>query len=237
MNLSMKRISALITKEYQDLKTNSQILIMVALPLVFAFLISRTAHASTPDSATMPILILLTMVTCYTQSLLIAEEKEKHTLRVLMLSPASSVEILTGKAFLTFIMTLVTCGLCFFILGTEIRNVWLTAGVILLSSVLFTIFGTIIGLFSENVTQTSIYGLPFMFIMMMGPNLKEVISNETLLKIVSYLPSDHLAVGMVKAMEDGTFADIKMNLFNILIWTIVSGIVCFFVYNKRRFDK
>ncbi|WP_338752124.1 ABC transporter permease [Bacillus sp. FJAT-52991] len=237
MTLSMKRISALITKEYQDLKTNSQILIMVALPILFAFLISKTGHGDAPDSATMPILIALTMVTCYTQSLLIAEEKEKHTLRVLMLSPARSLEILIGKGFLTFVITLVICSLSFFILGTEIKNVWLTAGIILLATILFTVCGTVIGLIAENVTQTSIYGLPFMFVMMLGPSIKGMFSNETVLKLISYMPSDHLIIGMVKAMEGGTFASVKMNLLNLLIWTIVSAAVCFFAYSKRRFDK
>ena len=43
----------------------------------------------------------LVMVGGFVQAMLIAEEKEKHTLRVLMLSPASSVEVFLGKSLLT----------------------------------------------------------------------------------------------------------------------------------------
>ncbi|MGM7634812.1 ABC transporter permease [Bacillus sp. Hm123] len=237
MSLSMKRISALVTKEYQDLKTNSQILIMVALPILFAFLNSKVDGGDTPEAATKPLLIIFTVVTCYIQSLLIAEDKEKNTLRVLMLSPARPAEILIGKSLLTFIATIVICCICFAILGTDMKNIWLTSGVILLSAFLFTIFGTIIGLISENVTQTSIYGVPFMFLMMLGPSVKYMIENEMLLRLVSYLPSDHLVIGMTKAMEVGTFSSIKTNVLNLLIWIIASLIVCFVIYNKRRFDK
>ena len=46
-------------------------------------------------------LMAFLFVAGFVQSMVIAEEKEKHTLRVLMLSPASSVEVLIGKSILT----------------------------------------------------------------------------------------------------------------------------------------
>lgn len=58
----------------------------------------------------MSINITFSMVATYVQCCLIAEEKEKNTLRSLMLSPASTSEILIGKSTLTFISTMLIVG-------------------------------------------------------------------------------------------------------------------------------
>lgn len=84
-------------KEVQDFKTNSQVLLMASLPIIFAFIYSRFGQGS----AGVGIITLMAFlfVAGFVQSMVIAEEKEKHTLRVLMLSPASSVEVLLGKVY------------------------------------------------------------------------------------------------------------------------------------------
>ena len=41
MTFSMRRVSAIFRKEVQDFKTNSQVLLMVSLPIIFAFIFSR----------------------------------------------------------------------------------------------------------------------------------------------------------------------------------------------------
>lgn len=54
---------------------------------------------------TMPVLMAYTMVGLFVQAIITAEEKEKQTLRVLMLSPATGAEVLIGKGVMTFTLT------------------------------------------------------------------------------------------------------------------------------------
>ena len=81
----------------------------------------------------------------FVQSMVIAEEK-KHTLRVLMLSPASSVEVLLGKSILTACLTLGICIVNLFILDQFSGNLLLLGFIFLCGTILFIVIGTMIGL-------------------------------------------------------------------------------------------
>src|SRR5690625_7823781 len=56
--------------------------------------------------------LALVAVAFFVQCAIIAEEKEKNTLRGLMLSPATLPEILGGKSLVSFILTCLTIVLC-----------------------------------------------------------------------------------------------------------------------------
>ncbi len=87
MNISMTRIQAIFMKDYKEFSRNYAVSVMALMPLVLAIFIK----SSSTTIATYFLLINMTfsMVTTYVQCSLIAEEKEKNTLRSLMLSPAS----------------------------------------------------------------------------------------------------------------------------------------------------
>ncbi|MBJ7987982.1 ABC transporter permease, partial [Bacillus cereus] len=122
MTFSMRRFSAIFRKEVQDFKTNSQSLIMMAMPIFFAILYSRSDNFREVGASTL-ITMTLVLVGGFIQAMLIAEEKEKSTLRVLMLSPASSIEVLIGKSSLTGIITVAICFINLLILGKLEGNI------------------------------------------------------------------------------------------------------------------
>lgn len=76
MTFSMRRFSAIFRKELQDFKTNSQTLIMMAMPVFFAILFSRADNFREAGAGTLTAMALV-MVGGFVQAMLIAEEKEK----------------------------------------------------------------------------------------------------------------------------------------------------------------
>jgi len=236
MTFSIKRVRAIITKDWKDLLKNSYVLITIFLPLAFAAMLSRTGP-NDPSFLTMPINIALTMTGAFVQASIMAEEKEKNTLRVLLLSPASTLEIMAGKSFLSAFITLAVIAGSIFISGIQIPEFLFFSIMLLLSLVIFLAFGTIIGLVSRTVIETSVVGLPVLIIFTYGSMLTSMFDNPTLSTIVSYLPTESFSAAIASLGQNGGFAEIKWDLLNMLVWAIVSLIAAVFVYGKRRFDK
>lgn len=121
-------------------------------------------------------------VAFFIQSAIIAEEKEKHTLRGLMLSPATLPEILTGKSLVSFVVTGVTLMLCITIAS------WVS---------MTTTIGSVAGsgeeyVLSNDVTQIdgSALNLPHTHIIGLGGNANHsVVSNSEFMTHNYYLPT------------------------------------------------
>ncbi|RIX49262.1 ABC transporter permease [Paenibacillus nanensis] len=236
MTFSMVRFQAIVKKEWKDAVKNPQILLLAALPILFALVFEGMAD-NRLDIISYPALLALSMTGAFTQSTMVCEEKEKHTLRVLMLSPATVAEILLGKSLLTALLTLVVMIISMIIVGFPVYHFAYLALMLLFSLVMFLSFGTIIGLLSRTVSESSIIGLPVLLIFVMGPFFAPDLGGDALVKIVDYLPTQQFMHALSALTEDGGFNEIKWNLLNIAVWTAASLVVCLVTYNKRRFDK
>lgn len=105
MTFSFKRVNAIFIKDWKDLQRNSYIIFTLAIPLVFAAMLSRMGEESAALN-TYPINLALVIAGAFIQAAMVAEEKEKNTLRGLLLSPASTAEIFVGKSALSAVMTI-----------------------------------------------------------------------------------------------------------------------------------
>ncbi|GJM68264.1 hypothetical protein HMSSN036_04800 [Paenibacillus macerans] len=63
--------------------------------------------------------ISFVILTSLAQACLIAEEKERNTLRSLMMTPATTMDVLIGKSALVFVMSAVVVAISTYILGYE----------------------------------------------------------------------------------------------------------------------
>ncbi|PGZ76392.1 ABC transporter permease [Bacillus sp. AFS029637] len=234
MTFSMRRVSAIFRKEVQDFKTNSQVLLMASLPIIFAFIFSRFGQGS----AGVGIITLMAFlfVAGFVQSMVIAEEKEKHTLRVLMLSPASSVEVLLGKSILTACLTLCICIVNLFILDQLSGNLVLLGFIFLSGTILFIVIGTTIGLLAESVPQTSLIGMPILMTMYLAVQFEPMVENKVIKTMIEYLPTSHMAKAINSLVEGAGFSSISGHVLNVGVWLILSLIACLIVYKKKQMD-
>ncbi|WJE27990.1 ABC transporter permease [Bacillus cereus] len=235
MTFSMRRFSAIFRKEVQDFKTNSQSLIMMAMPIFFAMLYSRSDNFREVGASTL-ITMTLVLVGGFIQAMLIAEEKEKSTLRVLMLSPASSIEVLIGKSSLTGIITVAICFINLLILGELEGNIALLLFIFVLGTLMFTLIGTCIGLIAQNVPQTSTIGLPILMVFLIGDFIAGFVKNEVVTKIVEYLPTRHIGLAVSGVIKGEGFSAITSNLLNITIWLVAVLAITLFIYKKKQMD-
>ena len=243
MTFSWKRIGAIVQKGLRDFFRNAQVLAMVFMPIVFAFVFSKIPVSPHEESEStvivllaMPILMALTMTGAFVQAMIIAEEKEKHTLRTLMLTPATSAEVLFGKSFISTVLTFVTIVVCVIASGQSISAPLLFFTITVINIILFVALGTVMGLLSKSLQETSVIGLPVMFIFLMGPMFAPMIDINWLMTIVSYLPTHHFMEGVESLHQGGGLSDIGGNLLNMSIWVVVVIVLSLFVYRKRRFD-
>ncbi|AHX21218.1 ABC transporter permease [Bacillus cereus] len=234
MTFSMRRVSAIFRKEVQDFKTNSQVLLMAFLPIILSFLFSRFGAGK--EMLGITTITAFLFVAGFVQSMVIAEEKEKHTLRVLMLSPASSVEVLLGKSILTACLTLGICIVNLFILDQFSGNLLLLGFIFLCGTILFIVIGTMIGLLAASVPQTSIIGMPILMTMYLAVQFEPMVENKVIKTMIGYLPTSHIVKALNSLVGGTGFGSISGHVLNVAVWLIISLFVCLIVYKKKQLD-
>jgi len=230
----MRRVSAIFRKEVQDFKTNSQVLLMAFLPIILSFLFSRFGAGK--EMLGITTITAFLFVAGFVQSMVIAEEKEKHTLRVLMLSPASSVEVLLGKSILTACLTLGICIVNLFILDQFSGNLLLLGFIFLCGTILFIVIGTMIGLLAASVPQTSIIGMPILMTMYLAVQFEPMVENKVIKTMIGYLPTSNIVKALNSLVGGTGFGSISGHVLNVAVWLIISLFVCLIVYKKKQLD-
>ncbi|KUP24626.1 ABC transporter permease [Paenibacillus sp. DMB5] len=236
MTFSTRRIFAILQKDYKDLSRNLYVTTTLFMPLLMAALFGRMGMG-TISSYYIVINMGFILVATYVQSALIAEEKEKNTLRGLMLSPASTMEIFCGKSLLSFIATAVVVTGSILLSNYNPRNMAVIAIALLLSAVFYVGLGTLIGLFTKSVMEASVVIVPVMLIFTSGSLLIPLIEKYPVLAVVEYMPNLQL-LELANRVETGAgLGDTLLHLLIILAWVLVIHAVAAYVYKKRMVDE
>ncbi|MCZ0702262.1 ABC-2 type transport system permease protein [Natronobacillus azotifigens] len=235
MSFSLKRIYAIFYKDLKDLMKNMFVLTTVLTPVLFAVLTvqSEPLHF---DVHYLIINLVFIMTTVFLQGAIIAEEKEKNTLRGLMMSPATTTEILIGKSGLSVLLTIITLALCIRITGYEFVYANALFLALFLSFILYLAMGTLLGLLARTVVEASLVLMPLMFVFGLGSLLLEIISDYPSLVFLEYLPNFHLQF-LVEAVDAGkAFREVTGNLIVIALWMVFVCFLTVMVYRKREVD-
>lgn len=239
MSLSLHRLLAIINKEWKDSMKNPQILLMAGIPILMAILGKGRAQTAegAMDVFTMPLMVAIVTVGAFAQALMISEEKEKNTLRALMLSPASPMEVLLGKSAMTAAFTAIVIFVCTQITGIPDLNFGFLILFVLIMLIISMAFGTIIGLISRTASETSIVGLPVLLIFIFGPMFGSSIDSAVIVKIVEMLPSYQFMLGLSDHVNGGGLEEVKGSLLNLVIWTAAAIVLTLIIYRSKSFDK
>src|SRR5699024_2927508 len=91
--MNIQRITAIFEKDLKDFMKNSMLVFLPFLPIFMAFIFSKTGENLEETLPAFLVYVVIGVafagVTCNCIMFSMAEEKEKNTLRGLMLSPAS----------------------------------------------------------------------------------------------------------------------------------------------------
>lgn len=168
---------------------------------------------------------------------MIAEEKERNTLRSLMMTPATTMDVLIGKSTLVFVMSAVVLAIATFIFGYKPANIWAFVAAIILSIILYTAAGTICGLFSKTLLEASLSIIPAAIVFTAPPVATLLFGDFPIFKVLDYTPSVQL-VQLLNIRNIGfTTGDLIKPLLIILVWTVVLTIVSVILYQRRLKDE
>lgn len=241
MTLSFKRIGAIFIKELHDFKTNINILIMYIIPIMLAYIYDKLIPGMPEGFAlSFGLLFLVVMVGMYVPSMMIAEEKEKKTLGVLLLSPATPTEIFIGKGLLTFISVLISF---IILLAISSGNGFAHLDVVFIGGILTTIFcilvGIIVGLLSKNQMATGVVGTPIYMALLLIPMLGSM-GSSALEKIAKAFPTyyynDMLYMALSGTESKNTLLDMMPQVGILLGSVIVAFGLLVFIYRKKGLE-
>ncbi|GIN21549.1 MAG TPA: ABC transporter [Bacillus bacterium] len=235
MTFSWRRVNAILIKDYKDFSRNFAVSTILFFPPILAAFYGRMG-VDTIESYYMIFNMAFVMVAAFVQCCLIAEEKEKNTLRGLMLSPATTAEILSGKGLLSFFFTIFIIVLSAFLLDYNPKNIGIVAAAIILSSLFYLGLGTLLGLYAKSVMEASVLILPFIIIFSFGTFVTTLAEKYPILKVAEYLPNIQLLEIATKIENNAGFGDALINLAIIAIWIIVISALTVIVFRKRMVD-
>ena len=236
MNLSLKRIQAIFMKDYKEFSRNYAVSMMIFLPLILAFMY-RESETATIQNYFLPLNMTFSMVTAYVQACLIAEEKERNTLRSLMMSPASIGDILLGKSLFVFIMTGIILALCANIVGYAPNQLLVIVLALAVSTVFYVALGTICGLFTKSLMEASLAVLPVVLIFSFGPMALYLNEAHILYKIAYWLPSTQLVILAEQSQQGTSIGGVIQPLLLISLWTMVAVVLAIILFKKRTKDE
>ncbi|TCI43086.1 MULTISPECIES: ABC transporter permease [unclassified Exiguobacterium] len=235
MTFSMKRALAIFQKDYKDLSRNLFVSSTLIMPIFFAVFYSRLGDGGI-DITYFVFNIAFSLVAIFVQCALIAEEREKNTLRGLMLSPASTLDILIGKSALTFITTILIVIACAFLLDYSPANLFVISYAMIVLAFFYIAVGTIFGLMTKTVMEASlVVMLPFFFFSF-SPMLVVFKDSFALIGLLEYLPNV-LIVDLAHQIEGGAgLGSTWVELVMLSAWTLVVFVGSIVMYNRKQTD-
>lgn len=235
--MNFARINAIILKELQDIKTNANVSVMYILPLILAVLYKYLIPGMPKGLPLgMGLLFLVVLVGMYVPSMMIAEEKEKNTIEVLMLSPAKPAEVLIGKGILTLISVMITSVILIFAVGDGFAHVDVVLIATFLCSIVAILIGMMVGLVSPNQMATGIYGMPVYMLLLLIPMLS-MSGNTVINTIAKVFPTYYFYDMLMKAwMNDASLMTMGLNLAVLVGSIVILSVILLVFYRRHRLE-
>lgn len=221
--ISFTRIYAIFIKDFWEFSRNLPVSSMTLLIPIFALVYKQAIS----DHLMFSLLLTFTttgMVTTFIQASFIAEEKERNTLRSLLMTPATLFDLLIGKMIVTFLISILTIGVSFALLSFLPSIPYAIA--ILLTLVIFCAFGLICGLYSHSILEATFTVVPVMFIFSFSPILLTLTDDYPILKVFEWLPNSQI-VNIANGEK------VLIGFILLIAWLILSWVIALYLCQRR----
>lgn len=228
--MNVQRISAIFEKDIKDFIKNMMLLTMPLIPIVLALIYERMGSELPLSLIYLIVGVTFSAVTSSCMMTMMAEENEKKTLRGLILSPASFVDIIIGKSLVTGLITLVSLGISLVIVGIDpFLSFRPLIGLVLLF-LFFLLLGIGIGLFSNSIAATSAYLMPVMFLFGFTPMIEALGFSED--SIVMTITDTFPIMQAIEIHDTSSWLPLGI----ITIWVIAAVLFTFICFKKTMTD-
>jgi len=234
--ISPRKIYAIYSKNMKNIIYNPFIMTSPVAILVLAYLFGAfMIPADAPAELTiylMNMVVIMNAIMCgvMIMSVLIAEEKEKNTLNVLITSTVSGMDFLTGNVLTTATITVICNIAVYFIIGA--RDLIPFGPYILITSAgaaAAITFGATFGLLAKNQAAASTMAAPLALLIFLPVLLRGsfIIDN-----VLYYFFTEQISIALVE-LADGKFRLFRIGIItaNLIVFAFIFG-TC---YKKRGF--
>lgn len=229
----MNGIFTVFLKQVKETLKNKTILIQfVMFPLLTVIMENAVELGNMPEHffAKLFAVMFVGMAPLTCMSAIISEEKEKNTLRVLMMSNVKPVQYLLGIGSYIWLMCMAGAAV-FAVLGeykgAELAEFMLVMAVGIILSILV---GAIIGIISKNQMSATSVTVPVMMIFSFLPMLS--MFNETIGKIAKFTYSQQISI-----LVNNNFDSITDSIIVLAVNFILAVLIFFSAYHKNGMER
>ena len=160
----------------------------------------------------------------------IAEEKEKRTLRTLMLANVGASQVVASKAIVALVASTVVNAACFFVADGEpgLLGAYLALGIV--GSLPIILFSLVLGLACRDQMTAGVYSVPVLLVALV-PMFG--MANETIEKVSHWLPTGGVYDLIGLALDGRLFSQDALAPLGVTAAWIVVGAGVFAVLFKR----
>jgi len=179
----------------------------------------------------------VTMVGVFVVPYILVEEKEKHTLKALLVSPASYADVVIGKGLVGLFYALLVVLILMALNDGFKGQVWLTLSALVLGSVFLVLVGLLMGAAFKTLSQvnswSSIVMLALMLPGMMGDFLAPPEPVPTIMRLI---PTSYMARAVTQGMQGtGTAGSAMLNLGALAVVSVICfAAVIWFLRRERQ---
>lgn len=212
--ICIRKISAIMEMKVKALMSKN-FLIMMLFSIGYGYLMKTIIGEVSTYALSMAVLFNIAMA-LYVTALLLAEEKEKNTLRVLMTSSVRGIEYFLGTVFPIFIEVEIINVILALLLGVTMSPyVWIIYLLMTsLATLSCTMIGMIFGIFAKNQMNTSSIITPAVIILMLIPMFSELLP---FMKVISECLFTGIVMNVINKLS---YANISVSLIQ---WCILSS--------------
>lgn len=223
--MKFSNIKTIFIKEVKDSIKNSTFWIMSLIPIILSLIICSTsvfAFAKLPLLALFVIIAMMLLAVFIGESL--AEEKEKKTLDVLLISPASINDIIWGKALFGLI-TMLTVSVLVLLLNRGFSgNIPFLFIILLLGSIVSVEGGLLLGCVTPNQRSAGNWGTIILSLIILPLSLGRMVPFFHRISLI--LPPFYVTEGLRKCRTE---ANLNKLLFSDQLWWDITMLVIFSV--------
>lgn len=240
MRIRFYKIKALFLKDLNLSLKNKNVMAVLILPILFGVLFNFLLFDQLQDHLYIMNMcqnLILATIPLSVQSSMIAEEKEKNTMRTLMLSDLSGLEFLLSKSMVSFLYILVLSTINFFLCDINVELLPAFLLLSLLAGIAIIFFGSMVGILAKDQASASTLSTPFMLILYLPAVFAGF--NDIMAMIGKCMPTYALQV-MFQNVQNHVDLFCMENLIclgTMLVWIIVGILLFQIAYKKNQRDN
>ncbi|MCR5226918.1 MAG: ABC transporter permease [Eubacterium sp.] len=224
----MKNIGIIIKKQIKDTMKNTAVLIQfIIFPILTLFMENAIDIEDMPSQYFVKLFSVMAIGMSTTSvAAIISEEKEKNTLRVLMMSNVKPWEYLMGIGIYVWTICMVGAGLMATCVDCE--DVVFYLGIMGIGYMLSILAGACVGIYAKNQMSATSLAMPLMMILGFLPML--ALFNEKIKSIAKFFYTQQIRT----ILDEMSFDSITRESVIIIVVNMIIVIASFFILFRKK---